>query len=162
MRSHGERRHDGRVPDKGKTVTSACGARLAENQHGFGALCRASSRPRAWEHLRREPRGIAKRTRGQARAGAYPVEPPLLIPIDNTSRQRREPRPHAGVGSSDGLDDPTPYPSQRGHSSGSERLLCGCSIASPDFSFGSIAGTQERRLTGTRLLWLWRSEPARR
>ena len=32
----------------------------------------------------------------------------------------------------------------------------------PAGSFGSIAGTQERRLTGTRLLWLWRSEPVRR
>ena len=27
---------------------------------------------------------------------------------------------------------------------------------------GSIAGLRKRRLTGTRLLWPWRSEPARR
>jgi hypothetical protein len=43
-----------------------------------------------------------------------------------------------------------------------ERQLLGSGLYDFYFGFGPIAGPHERPLTGTRLLWLWRSETAQR
>lgn len=48
----------------------------------------------------------------------------------------------------------------RGSSGPVERRLCGDEIGAADVALGSIAGPDERPLTGIRFMWLWRSETA--